>query len=550
MCHLLIKFSICDTIFKCIGHNIVVMKSKIKIDKIKINIRCREIKYQDQFKLYSKLSDNGNNTSLLMESKSLNLKYGRQSIIVPDPAVKITAKGETFTIKALNEFGKKILTLFSNSDFFFAYNLLISTDIIKGKVKKEIDKNITSDNIIKMKNVSIVLKTILNKFDSNCSYAALYGAFSYEFSKNFHNLTLIKNSKSNLIKNSESVGDFVFFIPSSVYVFDDIKEKAELLEFSFDSISNSNINGYIITEKLKPISLEQSNSLSIDKSSYLNYNHAKKKLSYDMSEQEYKLKADQVIKDIRNGRAMQCVLSRSITLPLIQHPLLSYTKLRKINPSPYSFFYNFGDNEFLYGASPEMHIVVKKGVIEIRPIAGTISRSNNVLKDASARINLLTDEKEKREHTMLVDLARSELHAICVDDSVYISDLFTIEEYPNLYHLVSGVKGELKSKINAIDAMLITLPAGTLSGAPKLEAMKMIEQYESSPRNFYGGSIGFLSFNGDCNTGITIRSVHVKNNFSIIRAGGGIVSLSNPENELNETKLKMSKTLSVLGVEL
>jgi anthranilate synthase component 1 len=147
---------------------------------------------------------------------------------------------------------------------------------------------------------------------------------------------------------------------------------------------------------------------------------------------------------------------------------------------------------------------------------------------------------------MLVDLARHELYKLCETKSVEVTDLYTLEHYPNLYHLVSGVHGILKKDKDAIDALLITLPAGTLSGAPKQEAMKMIEQYEGSKRGFYGGASGMVGFNGGCNTGITIRSTHVRNGKSEIRGGAGIVALSTPEGELNEVKLKISKAMSVL----
>jgi len=243
------------------------------------------------------------------------------------------------------------------------------------------------------------------------------------------------------------------------------------------------------------------------------------------------------------------VYSRKLEMTLQKHPFESYSLLRELNPSPYSFYYNFGNNEILYGASPETHIKIQRRgnekEIEIRPIAGTIRRTNNAMGDAEARKQLLNDEKEIREHTMLVDLARHELYKLSKRESVKVTDLFTLEEYTNLYHLVSGGKGILKEK-DAIDALLVTLPAGTLSGAPKQEAMRMIEEYEGSKRGFYGGAIGLIAFNGTANTGITIRSTHVKNNTSTLRSGGGVVALSTPIGELNESKLKMAKTLLVL----
>ena len=203
--------------------------------------------------------------------------------------------------------------------------------------------------------------------------------------------------------------------------------------------------------------------------------------------------------------------------------------------------------EFLYGSSPEIHAVVEDGVMKIRPLAGTRRRSKNPLEDAKIRISLQTDPKELSEHIMLVDLARNEAYRLCIPESVRVADVFTVEQYPNLYHLASGVEGKLRTGFDSIDVLLTTIPAGTLSGAPKLEAMKAIEDLEPSRRGFYGGAVGYLTFDGECNTGITIRSVHVDDNISTVQAGAGIVRDSVPETEFGETHLKMEKLLQVLN---
>ena len=485
---------------------------------ITIQVKRKEIPYQDPFQLYKKLTDKGNNISLLMESRSINLKYGRQSILVPNPAIRISGKDQDFKLVALTPAGEKILSLFSEEDFDYSTDYRQTRQLITGTVEKQSDNNISESDRFKLKNISYVIKTILAKFPIDDSFAALYGAFAYDFARNFYNIA--DNHKK------DGTDDFVLFLPTNVYAFDDIKEKAELLEFS--------ING-------------AHDPLDIHTKGFT-FTRQEPKVETDFKEDDYKDAVQDIIKDIKNGRAMQCVLSRQVKVSIQEHPIESYSSLRKDNPSPYSFFYNLGYDEILYGASPEMHIVIDKKVdIEIRPIAGTIRRSPNPLDDAKARIHLLTDEKELREHVMLIDLARHELYSLSHPDSVYASDIFTLEEYPNLYHLVSGVKGKLKKGIDAVDSLLITLPAGTLSGSPKLEAMKMVEQYERSRRGFYGGAIGYLSFNGNCNTGITIRSVHVKDNKSILRAGGGIVALSTPEGELAESILKMEKSLMITG---
>jgi anthranilate synthase len=490
--------------------------------KISVGTIITQLPYENPFKLYQKLSNKGNDISLLFESKSPNQKYERKSIIVPTPAIKITGKKEEFTITALTDGGKEILTLFSKKDFPFAKNYEQNKNKITGIVEKKDNPELNEEENAKLENISFVIKTILAKFDSKNSYAGLYGAFAYDFARNFYKFEQKVKEDNNY--------DFELFLPTRVLVMHDDEKRAELIEFTFNGKKY---------EKEKP-------------TRGFKFKKQKEKLEYDIKEEKFLEKIRRTIADIHNGRVMQCVLSRSTQAALRKHPIDSYEQLREINPSPYSFYYNFGGNEILYGASPEMHIKInntQKGKeIEIRPIAGTIMRSTNPLEDALARRNLLNDEKEIREHTMLVDLARHEIYKLCESESVEVTDLYTIEHYPNIYHLVSGVKGILKKDINAIDALLVTLPAGTLSGAPKLEAMKMIEEYEGSKRGFYGGASGIISFNEECNTGITIRSVHVKNNKSTVRGGAGIVALSLPEKELKEIKLKISKAMSVLGV--
>lgn len=438
---------------------------------MKITTTTVEVPYESAFDIYKRLTQ-GNKISLLMESRSLNLSYGRKSLIVPDPALKITHKNNILNLEPLNKAGEYIKD-----------NLNIT--------ERSPDK---------------ILRQLLD-LEADNPFAALYGAIGYDFAKTFYKVGPQENN-------------FILFFPSSVYYLDDIKEKAEKITFYYDGISsNTYTDGYTHKET------EESD--------------------VDLTEEEYKDRVKKTIKDIKNGRCMQCVLSRKTSLPIKEHPLVSYEKLRKANPSPYSFFYNLGENEILYGASPERHITIENNVLNIRPIAGTIKRDKDPMLDAKARIQLLTDEKELREHTMLVDLARHELHYLCKD--VHITDLFTLETYPNLYHLVSGVEGRLKDDLDVVDCLKVTLPAGTLSGAPKKEAMKMIEEYEGSKRDFYGGTIGYLAFNGDCNTGITIRSVHVKDGMSHVRAGAGIVALSDEGSELQECTLKSEKMVKVIS---
>ena len=325
----------------------------------------------------------------------------------------------------------------------------------------------------------------------------------------------------------------MLYLPTTIFHFDDRRERATKKEFYFDGKH------------------DEMNTIAAEDITF-----GKPKTYEDMSLDEYAERAAGIVREIRQGRALQCVLSRNSGMSMQRHPLDSYGELRDINPSPYSFYFSFGDGnggpEYLYGASPELHIGIVDGEVEIRPIAGTIKRSGHpklsvrAVEDARLLNELLNDPKERREHTMLVDLARNEMYRLCAPETVRVTDYLTVERYTNLLHLASGVKGRLKGGLDALHVLLTTLPAGTLSGAPKREAMRMIEDNEGSRRDYYGGVIGYLTFGGDCNTGITIRSVHVKGDMSYVRSGAGIVAHSEPEKEAAEIVLKSEKAMQCL----
>lgn len=476
-----------------------------------------EIPYEAAFQYYLRNSRNGHNPSLLFESRSINLAYGKQSIVIPSVALRIEGKNESFSLTALTETGRKILTYFEPSDFSYASELKVTDERIEGRVKKADKKNLDENARIHQPNTSYVIRTILRKFQHlRDEHAGLYGAFAYDFARNFEEFG-----------NRFSQGggqDFLLFLPSTIAYFDDIREKAEVKQLFFDG-KNDGLEKKLESSSFIPKPMQNYEDMSLD---------------------EYGKKVAFIINEIKKGRLMQCVLSRNQGMSLQIPPIDSYSKLREVNPSPYCFYFSLGENEYLYGASPEIHIKIVNGNIEIRPIAGTIKRLKNALEDARARIKLLTDKKELREHTMLVDLARNELYRLSYPETVKETEMFTLESYPNLYHLVSSVIGKLRPEFDSLDALLTTIPAGTLSGAPKLEAMKLIEELENSRRNFYGGAIGYFSFNGNCNTGIAIRSVHVKEGISYMRAGAGIVAHSTPEREIKEIQLKSEKAMEVL----
>lgn len=239
----------------------------------------------------------------------------------------------------------------------------------------------------------------------------------------------------------------------------------------------------------------------------------------------------------RRGDVFQIVLSRRFSQQYLGDDFNVYRSLRSINPSPYLFYFDFGSFR-IFGSSPEAQIVVKNGKATIFPIAGTFKRSGNDIKDYDLAKKLLNDPKESAEHVMLVDLARNDLSRHC--DQVKVETFKEVQYYSHVIHLVSKVSGRLENKDHMIEIVADTFPAGTLSGAPKHMAMKLIDQYEHGNRGFYGGAIGHIGFNGNFNHAIMIRTVMSKNNLLFYQAGAGVVQLSDIHSELQEVHNKLA----------
>jgi anthranilate synthase component 1 len=237
------------------------------------------------------------------------------------------------------------------------------------------------------------------------------------------------------------------------------------------------------------------------------------------------------------GDVFQVVLSRKFQQKFSGDEFNVYRALRSINPSPYLFYFDYGDYR-LFGSSPESQLVVKNGTAVVHPIAGTFRRTGNDAKDEKLAEELLKDKKENAEHVMLVDLARNDLSRLCSD--VKVTHFCEVQFFSHVIHLVSEVKGMVPKDTNPFDLLAITFPAGTLSGAPKYKAMQLIDKYEKESRGYYGGCIGFIGFNGDVNHAIMIRTFLSKDNHLNYQAGAGIVNASNPSSELQEVNNKLN----------
>ncbi len=340
----------------------------------------------------------------------------------------------------------------------------------------------------------------------------LIGYFGYE-AVNF--MDLLRKP----IKISDNIHS-LFFEIDEFFIFDNFKNKL------YAAVCTNRDDNYDdVIEKLNFLI----NSISsISKSYYLSSNNYEIEKEY--SDKEFLNKISAVKNEIINGEAIQVVLSRKFEINSNLNPVSLYRALRKINPSPYMFFVKHKDRVVL-GSSPETHLKIKNNLALLKPIAGTYP--------VGKEKELLNDEKEHSEHLMLLDLARNDLYQGCKVDTVNVKKAFSIENYSHVIHIVYEVEGILRDDVTPFELFLKTFPAGTVSGAPKVRAIELINDYEDSERGFYSGCVGYLNYNHSLDTCITIRSALLDNNKAIFRAGAGIVADSILENELNEVNKKL-----------
>ena len=254
----------------------------------------------------------------------------------------------------------------------------------------------------------------------------------------------------------------------------------------------------------------------------------------NFSQKEFEAAVEKTLEYIRGGDIIQAVISQRFRAPARVDPFQLYRALRHINPSPYLFYLKMG-GEVLVGSSPEALVRVEDGKAETRPIAGTRPRGRTPEQDLALEQELRKDPKEMAEHIMLVDLGRNDLGRVCKTGSVKVSELAVVERYSHVMHLVSNVIGDVEKGRDAFDVLRAAFPAGTLTGAPKIRAMEIIEELESSRRGVYGGAVGYFSFNGNMDMCITIRTILIKDGMINVQAGAGIVADSVPEREYEET---------------
>jgi len=332
--------------------------------------------------------------------------------------------------------------------------------------------------------------------------------------------------------------DMHFFIYESYVIFDHKKEKVYVVEDNIYSGRSNDAVRQSLGQVVTDLQTQAPNEFTPQALQALQFsNHIEKEVFMEMVDQAKKL--------IREGDMFQCVLSQRFSADFEGDPLDYYRNLRVTNPSNYLYFYDFGDYQII-GASPESLVSVKKGEVTTNPIAGTRPRGATEEEDQALAHELLHDIKETAEHRMLVDLGRNDIGKIAQNGTVEVTKYMEVEYFRYVMHLTSVVKGQLLPHLTALDALKATLPAGTVSGAPKIRAMRRIYELEQEKRGVYAGAIGYLSATGDMDFAIAIRTMILKNQKAYVQAGAGIVYDSVPENEFYET-INKAKSMTRIG---
>jgi anthranilate synthase component 1 len=352
--------------------------------------------------------------------------------------------------------------------------------------------------------------------DENVPVNGLFGYATYDAIRYFE-----KISFQDRVKEDYKIPDLRYSFYKYIIAINHFQNILYIIENQFDGESN---------ESEKIVSLLGSRNFA----SYFFMAEGDEKSN--ITDDEYKKMVTQGKEHCYRGDVFQIVLSRQFSQRFKGDEFNVYRALRSINPSPYLFYFDYG-NYKIFGSSPEAQLKIQKGKAFINPIAGTFKRTGDDENDKLLAQQLSTDLKENAEHIMLVDLARNDLsrHA----RNVKVESYREIQYYSHVLHMVSTVSGELNKNSGVVDMMTATFPAGTLSGAPKYKAMQLIDQYENQPRGYYGGAIGFLDFNGTFNHAILIRTFLSKNNHLFYQAGAGIVAISNEDSELQEVNNKL-----------
>ncbi len=410
---------------------------------------------------------------------------------------------------------------FNNNNCKLNYNN--KTIILKGRPKKNIEKIIEDFKFNIPKNLPPIS-------------SILSGYFSYDIIRYIENIP-------NSTKNDLNIPDSRILRPRNIIIHDNYKKK---IYFIVNIFKDEKINNF--KRKLSEINtqIEEMVFMANYRLSVRNQDSKKlPKIKSNITKKKFMSNVVKAKKYIKIGDIFQVVLSQRFNCKLTKKPIEIYKKLRKTNPSPFMYFFNFNDFQII-GASPEILVRLRDNKITIRPIAGTRPRGKTKKQDKFYEKDLLKDKKELSEHLMLLDLGRNDTGKVSKINSVKVTESFKIERYSHVMHIVSNVEGSFNNKFTNFDTLLSGFPAGTVSGAPKIRAMEIIDELENTRRKVYAGGIGYFSANGDFDTCIALRTAISKNNKFYVQSGAGIVADSKPINEFKETVNKAKALIKAL----
>jgi anthranilate synthase len=450
-------------------------------------------------------------------------RYTRWDTAIIDPPLGLSCFGRKVWIEAYNERGEVLLSLIADrlstvADLTLGARTAQRLDL----VVNEPDRVFTEEERSKIPTVFTVLRAVTDLFHSDAdSSIGLFGAFGYDLAFQFDAIKLS-------LQRPEDQRDMVLFLPDEILVVDHYSAKAwiDRYDFAKGELSTKGKSGEIAPEPFKHTDTIPPRG--------------------DHRPGEY---AELVVKakeSFRRGDLFEVVPGQKFMERCDSKPSEISKRLKEINPSPYSFFINLGHQEYLVGASPEMFVRVSGRRIETCPISGTIKRGDDPIADSEQILKLLNSKKDESELTMCSDVDRNDKSRVCEPGSVKVIGRRQIEMYSRLIHTVDHIEGRLRDGMDAFDGFLSHAWAVTVTGAPKLWAMRFIEAHEKSPRAWYGGAIGMVGFNGDMNTGLTLRTVRIKDGIAEVRAGATLLNDSDPHEEEAETELKASAMIAAI----
>ncbi|WP_422023150.1 anthranilate synthase [Roseibium sp.] len=442
-------------------------------------------------------------------------RYTRWDMALVNPPLVMEAADRTVEIRALNDRGKILMPAISKAlKTHEGVEHFAETDERIDLTVKKPDRDFQEEERSRQPSTFSIVRALKDLFACNDDQLGLYGAFGYDVAFQFEPIDLKRD-------RPDDQRDVVLFLPDEILIVDHHGKRAYVLEYDF-VVNGRSTKG-----------LERSG----EKRQYTPANQDPGRGDHEPG--EYARLVEEAKDYFRRGDLFETVPGQVFYEACPNPPSAVSRRLAQINPSPYSFFFNLGNDEYLVGASPEMYVRVTGGRrVETCPISGTIRRGKNAIEDEAQIRKLLNSAKDEAELTMCSDVDRNDKSRVCVPGSVKVIGRRQIEMYSRLIHTVDHIEGTLREDMDALDAFLSHTWAVTVTGAPKRWAMQFIEDHEKSPRAWYGGAIGAVLFNGDMNTGLTLRTVRIKDGVAQIRAGATLLYDSIPEDEEAETELK------------